>query len=1375
MRKLSAHAEWLRLVEVSGPFISMAMLDRAFPQGLEAIDTPRRQRLRSAYDEWREAVDQSDFQLTELHREWVRLVIEDILEYDQEVLVGREAFGPKYICNAPDGTVAFGPDLIVKAAGDDEPRFFISIHPPDTDLEKPESNDGWPAPLVERMTSLCRTTGIRLGLITNGERWMVVNAPVDTTSSHFSWYSRLWFQEPVTLKAFLSLLGVRRCFGPADETLDALLEESLRHHEEVTDTLGEQVRRAVEVLIQCLDKADQDRNRELLHKISPSELYEAGLTIMMRLVFVLCAEERGLLLLDDPVYDQHYAITTLRSQLAEDADRHGPEVLDRRHDAWTRLLAVFRAIYGGIEHESLRMPALGGSLFDPDRFPFLEGRANGTKWRENLATPLPIDNRTVLLLLEALQLLEQPGGALLLSYKTLDVENIGHVYEGLLEHTVARVPDVTLGLAGSQNAKNPNILLCELETAHANSKRDVLDLFLEKTKRSEPAIIKALNKPVDESLYGRVVTVCGGDANLARRILPFANLLRTDAWGDPIVYRANSFMVTLGADRRETGTHYTPRSLTEAVVAATLEPIAFAGPTEGKPREEWQLKASKELLNLRICDPAMGSGAFLVQACRWLAAKVVEAWSTAEKIGKYVAVNGDITDCLDAKEPMPTSLEDRTLIARRLVAERCIYGVDLNPLAVELTKLSIWLTTMAKNRPFGFLDHNLRFGDSLLGIVQLDQFSLLSVATKKGETQFRIFGKGIEEAVKTAIEIRQQVRSTEMRDIRDIENMRLLDQKARKNLEKVQIIANALVGENFRCGGNAKALETSLHFLAISAGEFLDGNEKVGEQISRQAKQSLSIDSMTGKPPRKPFHWALEFPEVFHSGKNHQNTPGFDAVVFNPPFRSGSRISADTSPEYLAAIKKGFPASEGNTDLCCYFVNRATELINRNHGCLGLIATNSISQGSNRSSLLSPLLSDGWSIPVAYTDILWPGTAKLFISWFMLTPYQWPVGFANLNGTMVDSIDSALTGSKQAPDAFELAANAGIAFKGVEFLGDGFKLRDPLGRGLYERYRRTGIVKPWLNGADLTDGPELPLHFAIDFADMKMEDAQDYPDCFEIVERLVKPVRAKDNRPARRDRWWQYGEKAMGMRRKLATLKEALVRPFTSDTYFFELVSTEFLFTNALIVICRDDMGTFAVLNSKVHEMWARRVGSSLKLDFRYIPSKCFQTFPFPPCLKSVEALGLCYFKHRREMMRNRGEGLTAIYNRFNNPEESACDVKELRDLQRQLDAGVAEAYGWTDLAVEDGLALGHDFYETKQGVRWTVSQEAHGDILHRLLTLNHERHEEEIGPITGLADVRFGDGIKTKKPTVKTGDRVQKIKKEADPPVTHEQETFRF
>ena len=187
MKNLSKHAEWLSLIEISGPFLTMSMLDKAFPQGLEAVETPRRQKLRAAYEEWREAVDQEDKLLPELHREWVRLVLTDLLEYDHESLVHAGDWPselPSVSSQEHAGT--FKPNWIVCSPADLKPRLFIAVLPPDTDLESVQRGDGWPVSLQERMTLLCRTHGVRVGLLTDGERWMLVNAPVGSTSSQAS-------------------------------------------------------------------------------------------------------------------------------------------------------------------------------------------------------------------------------------------------------------------------------------------------------------------------------------------------------------------------------------------------------------------------------------------------------------------------------------------------------------------------------------------------------------------------------------------------------------------------------------------------------------------------------------------------------------------------------------------------------------------------------------------------------------------------------------------------------------------------------------------------------------------------------------------------------------------------------------------------------------------------------------------------------------------------------------------------------------------------------------------------------------------------------------------------------------------------------------
>lgn len=934
------------MVEVSGPFLAISVLEKIFPQGLISLDTQGKRRLRSAYDEWRDAIDENDPQLAELHQAWCTMVLKETLEFENAVLY---PVIDDFTYKTPDGAGKFSPDLILRNDGQNVPLLLISILPNDTDLEKVSTKDSWPVPMFERMTLLCRERNVRFGLITNGERWMLVNAPVGNTSSHASWYARLWFQEPITLKAFQSLLSVRRWFGPQEESLSSMLEESLLHQEEVTDTLGEQVKRAVEVLVQCLDKADQDRNRELLHDVAPSELYEAGLTVMMRLVFILCAEERGLLLLGDPVYDQYYALTTLRGQLSDEADQHGHEVLERRYDAWARLLAVSRVVFGGIAHETLRMPALGGSLFDPDRFPFLEGRSKGTCWNETAAQPLPIDNRTVLLLLEALQVLEQSGGALLLSYKALDVEQIGHVYEGLLEHTVRRLPADTLGLSSSQKAKNPNLSLAELESAKLDSDESLITIIENATQKSRSSIVNALAKEVDDTSFGKVVLVCGGDLALSNRIKPFTHLLRTDAWGNFIVYRANSFAVTLGTDRRETGTHYTPKFLTETIVETTLEPVVYIGPAEGKPREEWHLKSSSELLELKICDPAMGSGAFLVQVCRWLSELLVEAWGKEAEQGKFITLDGVALESAGSVEPMPFSLDERLLFARRLVAEKCLYGVDLNPLAVELAKLSIWLITLAKGRPFGFLDHNLRSGNSLLGIMDFEQIKNFTLAPKKKWNR-SLFSGEIDNAILKVIEIRKKIRSTNIIDISDIKHMESLDAEARAAIRKINVIADAMIGEVLIHSGKAEKLDAALFTISAFINEFLCDSEQGKKFFDERIKNTFRCSNEN----HIPFHWCLNFPEVFEQG-------GFDAIVANPPWGASLstdllRVWKDQAGQFLMRLVDSFHL----------FTLQALELTkNDKRASIGLILPDVILYQSYSSLLRKHLLSSTHLIAVS--------------------------------------------------------------------------------------------------------------------------------------------------------------------------------------------------------------------------------------------------------------------------------------------------------------------------------------------------------------------------------------------------------------------------
>lgn len=1315
---MNMHHDWLSLIEISGPFLAIPVLKEVFPQGLEALDAAKRKRLRQAYDEWREALETGDPRFEELHAAWIDEVLARGLELDEDgrgdVLKRREWCSKHLAIDLPEHGVSLSPDLAV-VADDGKPLMLIQTHGPDVDLEVTRKVNGWIGTPAECMVTLCRATGCRLGLVTNGERWMLVDAPVGAVTTFASWYARIWHQEPVTLQAFVHLLGLRRFFVDESERLPALLDRSLKYQDEVTDALGEQVRRAVEVLIQALDKADQDRDRTLLRGVQEAELYEAALTVMMRLVFLLCAEERGLLLLGDERYEAYYAVSTLRMQLRAESD----EILERRFATWARLLALFRAVYGGIEHENLRLPALGGSLFDPDRFPFLEGRAKGTHWRTDPAFPLPIDDRTVLLLLEAIQQFQGRT----LSYRALDVEQIGYVYEGLLERTVERTTDVTLELDATKSAQSPWVTLAELESARLDGAERLAALLRERSGSSESRVRNDLARPVDDALAERLLTACHGDTRLRDRLRPFAHLLRTDPWGYPLVYPAGAFLVTKGSDRRETGTYYTPKSLTETIVAETLTPAAYVGPAEGKPRAEWVLKSPAELLELRICDPAMGSGAFLVQACRWLADRLVEAWALAEAAGDTVGMDGRVAKPGSDVEPLPRDVEERTIVARRLVAERCLYGVDLNPLAVELAKLSIWLVTLAKGRPFGFLDHNLRRGDSLLGIHRLEQLTQLSM-NPSGQRQMRLFGQTIERAVREAIELRRRLRATPIRDIRDVEVMAHLDADARQRLKVPELIADAFIGEVLASGGNVAAVEGAVATLAMQADRAVGGDQETQAAMRRRAVDTLSTGLPGGKPARRPFHWPLEFPEVFDEGKG-----GFDAIVGNPPFSGGRLVGRRFGlayQEYLKLVRNGVV---GSPDLCVYFYLRAFALLGA-QGCFGLLATKSITETGSRVVCLDQIMGLGGTIYRAQSRMAWPGNAAVVVSIAWVTRDGWR-GEKILDDRPVSVVNGALEEDFQIKRPMRLKALKGRFSQGQDIMGRGFELtaeeRDAI---LAEDPKCAEVIFPLFNGQDLNTMPRLePYRWVIYFRDWPEERARQYGPAFRRVEALVKPYRDSLTGQIHQDCFWKFWDLRPALMREVAMHEALLASAIVTKYVTFRKVPTNNIYNTKTKIYFLHRWSEFAALQSSHHQEWAFwNCGTLGASGLNYATSFALETYPMPALDGNGELddLGERYHTLRESLMADEAIGLTQLYNRFHDPSDVDARIGAMRAIHRDIDLAVARAYGWGDLDLEHGF---HEvsYLPENDRVRFTISERARLEVLRRLSELNHQRYEEEV------------------------------------------------
>lgn len=1351
---MSRHSDWYNLVPQSGQFVALPVLDRVFPQGLDRMSPTTRKRLVGGYEEWSEAVSGST-PAQALHNAWIDLVLSEGLDYDGRILLHGQKIPGALSVAVPEHGETIAPSFLLADPTDGDrtgrTRMPISVWSPAQELLEPPRDRKWVATPVDRMTFLCRATGHRLGLVTNGREWICVNAPAGKTSGHAVWSARYWAEEPVTLEAFHSLLGARRFFAvPEPDTLEGMLEESIEHQKEVTDKLGAQVLKAVEVLVRSLDRADREAGGRLLADVSPKELYEAVVTVMMRLVFLLCAEERDLLLLGDPAYDSNYAISTLAARLRSDADKIGIEVLERRHDAWPRLLATIRAVFGGIQHDNLRMPALGGSLFDPDRFPFLEGRKRDTSWLDTQCAPLPVDNRTVLHILESLQLLQdrkRKGGAQRLSFRALDVEQVGHVYEGLLEHKAVKVEEPTLGLIGKQNLE-PEIPLSELDAAADNGSEALLALLSERTGKPGASIERTIAAEPASRTAEIIDWACGHDRELAGRIMPYHALLREDEWGHPMVFLPGSFMVTEGLERRKTGTHYTPRILTEEMVQETLEPLVYIGPAEGKPKAEWALRPPAELLDLKICDMAMGSAAFLVQVCRWLGDRLCEAWAEAESRGEAVLDDGSVVDDARGRDIIPTRLDEREVHARRLIAERCIYGVDINPMAVELAKMSIWLVTMSKGRPFGFLDHNLKCGDSLLGVTGIDQLLHFHLDPEKGrELHHSLFdiGSFVKPAIDRALEARRQLRQTRIIDIEDVRTIQALHEQSQETVKPIEAMADLLVGvamanTGAKGGGLDKELVKAVHLII----QDLENRHAIGEAIDNKARTLLDEGCPEHLKPRHPFHWAVEFPEVFQ-----RENVGFDAIVGNPPFLGGKRISTVLGTQfnsYLAALH--IDASR-NMDLCAHFFRRAFEML-RSKGNFGLLSVNTIAEGDTRQGGLEIILRDGGTIYSTHPNESWPGEAAVVTSRVHVHKGKW-CAECRRSGERAFHI-SAFLSDREEWTPKRLAANANKSFQGSIVLGMGFTMPEAEALALIEKDpKNKDVLYPYLNGEDLNSHPEQkPSRWVINFWDWPEERAREYPAVFNLLRSRVYDERLeKSKNPSYKNImqfWWQHWNVRPALYHAIGRghlfekhpegwdptyrQQEVLIKAQVSKTWAFSLVTNKCVYSHKIVAFSGDTILHKFLLDSSIHLSWVANYCSRLKTDMTYTPSDVLETFPLPSydCISRDSSLAIseALDAARREIMSSERIGYTQLYNRFSDSEERSGAIMRLRELHLGLDHAAAEAYDLTDINLEHGFHT-PSYLGEGGNIRFTISEKARLEILRRLLELNRERYEEEV------------------------------------------------
>ncbi len=1298
---LFAHQEWLGFVQPVGLVVSPPVMVDA--QVVPDRNSAGRQR------EFRGFLSEdTNGHLARSRAPDLRRVFVDFLRWDENDLLDASSHGSDLEVVLPELQTVLAPTWAVPADSDADSGWTMLVRVEDhgADLDKPPVDAIWSATRHARFERLLREKSVPTGLLCTNERIRLIHAPKGESSGYLTFdFSQMVLPagRPI-LAAFDMLLSEAALFGPVPEArLPNLLAASRAAQVEVSEKLSRQVLAALHELLRGFVLSDTrgDSRISTLARNAPDHLYSGLVTTLMRLVFVLYAEDRGLMP-DHPVYHQHYSVGGLFARLRTDAAAW-PDTMDQRFGAWAQLLSLFGLIHGGGRHGELSLVARGGALFDPKRFPFLQG---GDKDQDPSIPMIP--DSTVWNVLQSLMILNGER----LSYRTLDIEQIGSVYEAVMGFRIEMTTGRSIAVASSKR--------------HGAAVHTDLDCLLQLVGSKRAT---ALRKATDHEPNGNSLAALRKAATVPDVVAALGRAVDRDVTPDVVPARTPVLQPT--NERRRSGSHYTPRSLTEPIVAEALRPVFERLGANAKP---------DEILDLKILDPASGSNAFLVEACRQLADRLVEAW-----------------DIHGGPSVLPPD-EDEVLHARRLVAMRCLYGVDRNPMAVNLARLSLWLVTLARDHEFTFLDHSLRHGDSLVGLTrrQIENFHW---DAEKPNLQLGIEVQEVGDCVGRVMELRAMIR--ELGDQESECELRALLSEVNRELQDVRKVADLLLAAFFE-GGTAK---------------------ERGQIRGRHSKWILNsglraaVSGSAPKPPVTPFHWELEFPEVFA-----RSNPGFDVVVGNPPFAGKNTVADAYPPIYPDWLKQVHEGSHGNSDLAAHFFRRAFDLL-RDGGTFGLVATNTISQGDTRSTGLRWICQHRGEVYRAQRRLKWPGEAAVVVSVVHVAKGAYS-GQRTLDGRPVPTITAFLfhAGGHENPE--RLKANRGKSFQGNILLGMGFTFDDTDRKGLATELaemkrllaknpRNRQVIFPYIGGEEVNRSPTHAHHrFAINFRDWPLRRADlgsgwreasqdtrrkwlrkgtvpldypepvaaDWPDLLAIVEEKVRPQRAalpaknSINRDAVKN-WWRFLAYRQGLHRAMDGRKRVLVINCGATPHAaFTFLPAATVFANSLAVFPFETAAAFCALQSRPHEIWARFFGSSMKDDLRYTPSDCFETFPFPQYWEShpgLGAAGQAYYDARAELMVDSNEGMTKTYNRFHNPQENDPRIIKLRELHAEMDRAVLEAYGWKDIPTECEFLLDYEIDEETWGSkkkpwRYRWPDEVHDEVLARLLALNGERASEE-------------------------------------------------
>lgn len=1144
----------------------------------------------------------SDFDVSESRKRWIIPVLE-ALGFSPVFQKGDVIVGDERLCFR-----------LTHQGWENSSAPYIIAVPPSQDLEtRWKGSRSGRNPHDEMQLFLNLNKDHFWGIVTNGHVLRIIRFFFHTTTRGYVEFDLENIFRERSYRDFIALYRIAhasRFIVQEDDKipLEKFFEESVAAGVRVRDDLEKNVKRAIELLG---DGFLQDPIRsEIVGSEKVCQEYYAEIhRVIYRLLFLLYAEQRAMLPTRNSLYMEEYSISRLR-ELAEERSDYD----DAFTDLWDGLKITFRMVREGCPE--LDVFPYNGSLFD-DRFTPLINQS----W---------IRNDILLQTIASMTMVEEDRVTKRINYLDLGVEEIGSIYEGLLEY-------------------KPRV------ASH------------------------------EEDIDG--VKISPG----------------------------TFFLDPRGDTRRETGSHYTPPNLVDELIQHALRPVL-----------EERLKTAEDkeqaLLNLKACDPACGSGAFTIAAMNYL--------------GKELAIirTGEV-------EPSFETIQ----MCRRDVLQHCIYGVDKNPMAVELAKVSLWIDAAVKDLPLNFLDHHIKCGDSLVGVpldffdseleynIPDEIFSTKWQGITNASPGYKRHLKNLKDKNKRESETRNEISLSSFAEMKTVcaaefEKLVNLDERVVSEVKEKESRYHSLrESDTFTSQMIAADAWCSAFFWDIrEAGTIPPTNETVRSLKEDSDSQFVPVETrreITELATKyRFFHWSLEFPEVFKNG-------GFDCILGNPPFIGGQNISGIFGMKYSFFLISSYIGFSGKVDYSAGFFQRSGVLLSFN-GFLGFITTKTITQGETRIASLSHLINTGHNLTYAKRFIEWPGEATVEVNLIVIKKGKYLLPLI-LDDKIVDYISSRLDeeSEKEPKKIFQYVSHA---YRGINPRGCGFVINKEEFLSLIQNNpENRNCLYPFFNGENLNSSITLlPERYIINFFDWTYDQVIEYSSLIEIVRERVKPQRdALSNEISGYNRlksnWWNYEYRAEEMYRILPHLRFAFARSRISDHHLIRQIDPDSIYSEETVTFLFDDFLFFSILQSNIHEVWIRKYASTLRTDLLYTTTKCFDTFPFPIIdnnnVEKTRNIGLEYHELRDQIMLSRQLGMTKIDNLFHNQTCLDADIQKLRFLHADMDNAVLACYGWTD------IQLNHDFYLNERGkTRYTISPEARRELLSRLLDLNHQIAEEE-------------------------------------------------